>query len=238
MAPSSAEEAFQTPIGRKSALGKRPARVSGAGVFFCAFFSGGRNISRILRPLVLAALLLSIVSGCCSSPHHHVDLKTIQAKFVGPTTQSLTLPYYDDDVEAVVDPPVGWNPDPQKSSPQHVHQVWVSPTGATAYGVIHFKLPLPVGTSLALDGFLGGMKKSEGSANLISQEDDPNLPGIRFVAEGGEYTIRSNLLVDGWEGWAIYAGTRRSIPINPVELDMAERAREHTQVGQPGTSGK
>jgi hypothetical protein len=236
MAQSSAEEDFQTPIGRKNLPGF-PARVSGAGVFFCAARAGCANISRIVRPLVLAALLLSIAAGCCSA-RHHVNLKTIQANFVGPTTQSLTLPYYDEDVEAVVDPPEGWNPDPQKSSPQHVHQVWVSPTGATAYGVIHFKLPLPVGASLALDGFLAGMKKSEGSAKLISQADDPNLPGIRFVAEGGEYTIRSNLIVDGWEGWAIYAGTRVSKTIIPAELDMAERAREHTQVGQPGTSGK
>ena len=75
-------------------------------------------------------------------------------------------------------------------------------------------------------------------ANLLSQKDDPNLPGIRFVAEGGEYTIRTNLIIVGWEGWAIYAGTRRSIPMIPAELDMAERAREHSQVGQPGTSGK
>ena len=37
---------------------------------------------------------------------------------------------------------------PLKQSDRHTHEVWLSPTGKTAYGVIHFKLPLPVGVNL------------------------------------------------------------------------------------------
>ena len=189
-------------------------------------------ISRTLAsriPILIALLSLDFLGGCGHS--HHVNLIAIQAGFTGPGTQDLTLPFYDPDVSAVVDPPIGWKPDPLKNSSQHIHQVWLSPTGATAYGVIHFSMPLPVGQNLALSGFLTEMKHSEGEANLISRTDDPNLPGIRFVAEGGRYRLRANLIVDGWEGWAVYAGTLRNKAIIPEELDMAERCASIRKLG-------
>ena len=85
-----------------------------------------------------------------------------------------------------------------------------APPRATAYGVIYFKMPLPVGRDLALSGFLNQMKKTEGDVVLLSRRDDASLPGIRFEAEGGIYNIRANLIVNGWEGWSVYVGTRRS----------------------------
>ena len=99
-------------------------------------------------------------------------------------------------------------------------------------------MPLPLGENIAFKGFLDQMKKTEGQAILISRQDDPNLPGIRFVAEGGRFYIRTNLIVQGWEGWAIYAGTLRNQPVLADELDMAIRAREYTKVGRPDNSGK
>jgi hypothetical protein len=74
------------------------------------------------------------------------------------------------------------------------------------------------------------MKQTEGDATLISQEDDDKLPGIRFVAEGGRYRIRANLLVNGFEGWAIYAGTLRGRSTNDAELLLAQGAREQTRI--------
>jgi hypothetical protein len=185
-----------------------------------------------------AALSLAMLAagGCASLPPP--NLATIHANWHGPTTQSLLLPFYNSDIAAVVDPPVGWRQDPLKTDSNHSHQAWVSPTGLTAYGVIHFKMPLPVGQNLALGGFLRQMDQTEGDEVLISREDDPNLPGIRFVAEGGRYHIRANFIVDGFEGWAIYAGTLRNQRILADELDTAIRAREHTKVGRPDNSGK
>jgi hypothetical protein len=43
--------------------------------------------------------------------------------------------------------------------------------------------------------------------------------------------VRTNLFVDGFTGWAVYAGTLRAFPINQAELELAERAREDTVVG-------
>ena len=114
--------------------------------------------------------------------------------------------------------------------PQHAHQTWISPSGHTAYGIIRFKLPLPVGHELALFGFLQNMKAREGEASLISKQWDPRIDGMRFVAEGGLYKVRTNLFVHGLVGWATYAGTLRAYPVDEAELALAEQARERTIV--------
>jgi hypothetical protein len=135
-------------------------------------------------------------------------------------------------VDAMVTPPVGWKAEPFKGSDQHAHQVWLSPTGKTAYGVIHFGLPLPVPATWILDSFLSEMKKSEGEATLIGQPlKDDSLPGVRFTVEGGDYKMRINLICKGFRGWAVYAGTLRNQDEIPAELQLAEKAREKTKVG-------
>lgn len=128
-------------------------------------------------------------------------------------------------------PPTGWTAEPIKSSPRHQHQVWVSPTGATAYGVIHFSLPLPVSADLALWGFLREMKRTEGSADLLSKQAVEDQNAIWFEAQGGLYRIRAFLKASGWEGWAAYAGTRADRTIDPQELETALQARDSTRLG-------
>lgn len=144
---------------------------------------------------------------------------------------------FDADLDALVAPPPGWIADPLKKSDRHAHRVWLSPTRDTAYGVIHFTLPWPVGPDMALWGFLNEMKKSEGESKLLSKEQDKSLPGLRFVAEGGLYTVRGNMTVRGWEGWTVYAGTSRKREVRADELEMAQTARDHTAVGPPRGSG-
>ena len=98
--------------------------------------------------------------------------------------------------------------------------------------MIHFDLPFPVGLNIVHWEFLRQMKRTTGEANEISQEEDPALPGLRFVCEGGHYLMRVNMIVSGMHGWAIYAGTIRQHQINPTELQQAEAAKEHTLIGQ------
>jgi hypothetical protein len=186
--------------------------------------------------LITICIVFLALDGCCSASKPSVQ--QLQAGWTGPDTAGLTPPAFNADVVAVIDPPVGWKPEPLKSSDNHQDQVWLSSTGDTAYGVIYFKMPLPVGQDLAFSGFLSRMKKMQGEATLISREDDPKLPGIRFTAAGGKYVIRTNFIISGWEGWAVYAGTLKTGPIIGKELDLAIRAREHTQVGRPDNSGK
>jgi hypothetical protein len=179
-----------------------------------------------IRGLPCILISVFILSGCCAG-----NGKSAPPLVVVPTTLGSAPAVYNSDVFAICAPPAGWKPDPLKSSPNHTQQVWLSPSGATAYGVIHFKMPLPVGQNMALQGFLDNMKSEQGRATLIERQDDPNLPGIRFVADDKRYRIRTNLIVRGWEGWAIYAGTFVNQPVNAAELQLAERAREQTKVG-------
>jgi hypothetical protein len=186
----------------------------------------------MLSRIVIPTLLACVVCGCCHQvpppPRHPTTTAILLAIASG-----LTPPVTDDVLKATVAPPIGWKPDPLKTSPKHRHKVWLSPTGDTAYGVIYFDLPLPVGVDLALWGFLKEMKQTEGEANLILKRNDEALPGMRFVAEGGQYTIRCKLQVDGFHGWIVYAGTLRNRPINTAELKTAELARDQTRVDLP-----
>jgi hypothetical protein len=170
------------------------------------------------------------ITGCHRA---RIGIHPTTAAILQYAADGLTPPVTDELLKATVVPPVGWTPDPVKQTEKHRHEVWLSPTRQTAYGVIYFDLPLPVGVDLALWGFLKEMKSTEGEANLIFKKTDQSLPGIRFAAEGGLYTVRCKLQVDGFHGWIVYAGTLRSKPINNEELKSAELARDHTRVDLP-----
>jgi hypothetical protein len=187
---------------------------------------------RLRVPLLFA--VLSVLAACTG---HRPPADPFEAGWTAADRRDLSAPKFDPDVQTVCNPPIHWQPQPLKSTSAHIHQIWLSPTGATAYGIIYFKLPLPVGANLALSGFLSQMKQTEGDATLLDEKSDPQLPGIRFTARGGLYTIHANLIVRGWEGWTVYAGTERDKPIRQDELDIAVRAREHTLVGRPENSG-
>ena len=147
-------------------------------------------------------------------------------------SDALSDPVGFSDLEAVVIPPAGWLPDPLKRSRNHAHQAWLSPSGSTAYGVIRMNLPLPfIGPDVVLPRFLEQMRQTEGEATLLSRRNDGRLPGIRFVAEGGQYRLRANLVTRGFRAWAVYAGTLRGQPEVPDELQLAEAAREQTKIG-------
>jgi hypothetical protein len=120
-----------------------------------------------------------------------------------------------------------------ETTPQCAQQVWVSPSGKTAYGIIHFGMPFPVAHELLLWFFLNEMRTKEGEATLVEKRFDDALPGLRYVARGGKYTVHSNLLVRGFDGWVVYAGTLTSEPVAENELRLAEQAREQTSVGEP-----
>ncbi len=171
----------------------------------------------------LTPLLALFFIGCAIRPQVPTSLPT--------AVNGLADEFIDADVAARVDPPLGWHTDPLKTSDRHQHQVWISPTGRTAYGVIHFSLPLPVGLDLVFWSFLREMKKREGEANLISKQFDDSIGGLRFVVEGGLYRMRISLVVDGFAGWAVYAGTLRATTIEPDELKLAEAARDGTVLG-------
>jgi len=186
--------------------------------------SPGKSAQRRSFFALIAAVFLSFTAGC----HHYYRPRAIQ-----PPMSGLMPPTPNDDIQAMVTPPIGWTPLPLKFSDRHMHQIWLSPTGDTAYGAIRFKLPWPIGPRLLLGRFLSEMKRVELSGTLISKEDDPELPGIRFVAQSDIHKVRVNLMTYGFRGWAFYAGTNVGQADNEAELKLAERAREASSPGLP-----
>ncbi|MGH7179391.1 MAG: hypothetical protein ACREJC_18585 [Tepidisphaeraceae bacterium] len=160
-----------------------------------------------------------LVTGCAAKP-----------KATTPATGPVALDP-DKEVRARCVPPVGWTALAPRTVGLGREVVWLSPTGRTAYGVIHFTMPLPVGHEMALWGFLDQMKKNEGGATLVSKQWDEQLRGMRFVADSGVHYVRTNLVVRGFSGWAVYAGTLSRGPVEPGELELAEHAREATIMG-------
>jgi hypothetical protein len=183
------------------------------------------DVRGVVAPLIGILLLAPLLCGCTSSPTPQLDQQP----------QPVTLDYapqYVEPVQALCTPPAGWIAESVKSANRRAtHQVWLSPSGHTAYGVIHFTLPLPVGTDPVLWVFMSQMRREQGEAKLLSKQWDSNIKGVRFVAQGGLYTVRTNLLLRGFDGWAIYAGTHNDEAVVDNELTLAERARELTQVG-------
>jgi hypothetical protein len=185
-----------------------------------------RTIRGEKHGLALSVLVgLLILSGCRSSASRSATTRPASTQ----TTDGLDRQRIDA-LDAICAVPAGWKPDPMKHSDSFDHEVWISPTKRTAYGVIRFHLPWPVGHELALWGFLVEMRASEGEAKLISKHWDQNLRGLRFVAGGGRYNVRANLFAHGFTGWTVFAGSLTKFTVDEEELKQAELARENTVV--------
>lgn len=137
------------------------------------------------------------------------------------------------DLRATVRPPEGWRAEPIKTTPRSMHQVWISPSGSAAFGVIYSRMPLPVGDDLALWGFMQEMKKDQGQAELLDKTRDDEIDGLRFKARGTFFSIDAFLYTKGWDCWVSYAGRYADREAEEAEEELARRARDRVVVGKP-----
>jgi hypothetical protein len=176
--------------------------------------------------LILSA---SLLAGCVSARNSapQVASPVTTAPSVG-----LSQGQFHDKLKVMCAAPTGWIAQPIDITPQCAQQVWISPTGKTCYGIIHFRMPFPVAHDLLLWFFLNEMRSKEGEVTLVEKRFDDALPGLRYVARGGKYTVHGNLRVSRFDGWVIYAGTLTAEPVVAEELLLAEQARERTTIDE------
>ena len=181
--------------------------------------------------LHIVAVLSLLLSGCGGKPPAApATLPATQASLLAP-------PQHVPAVRATCRPPLGWAAEPLKKTNKSEHQVWISPTGDTAYGVLNVRhlLMALASNERILSEFLDGMRATEGAAELVEKQNDPAIAGgrggIRFIARGGKYTVRANLTSAGRDAWIWYAGTLSGAPVRDDELRTAEIARDQTVVG-------
>ncbi|MFI5378243.1 MAG: hypothetical protein ACHRHE_02955 [Tepidisphaerales bacterium] len=177
--------------------------------------------------LVLFLLVIPVLLSACTTQRRIASTTQPVAEMAG-----LSAPRPDKELQAIVSPPAGWKAEPLKVGDRSWHRVWVSPTGSTAYGVIFIKLPLPVGSELALMGFMMEMKKTEGEGKLLDKRRDES-GSLRYIAENPTHTVFARLFTDGWLCWIAYAGTLTGKPVDVGEMLLAARAREATIIGLP-----
>ena len=181
---------------------------------------------RTFLAVILATLCLT---GCrMMRAADQFESVTVPAAF----QQGMTRPHEVPELDALCGPPKGWAEQALERDPKHTQQVWISPSGRTAYGVVRFNLPLPATDRIALWGFMQEMKRREGQAKLISKKPLPD--GTAFVADGAKYRIRGTIVTRGLRGWVAYAGTLRHQPVEVDELELAVQARDNTAPGLPG----
>jgi hypothetical protein len=192
-------------------------------------------MNQMLRFCVCLSLLAVLAGGCRSFPDYKPPAAATQPLVGAQLSDAQAIT----EVDAIVQPPAGWEREETKASSDHVHLSWKSPSGKTNYGVIYFSIPVPIPASWLFDRYIAAMKESEGEAKVIEGPlNDRNLPGVRFTVETGPYRMRTNLICKGFHGWSIYAGTLREQPEVPDELRLAERARDKTQPGAPSAAAE
>ena len=198
-----------------------------------------RKPTDILRLTLCAGLLAgAVVIGCSSKPEpfpsqrRRVALASAGDESVAPATQRSDLLAFNR-FSVYVSPPLGWKMKINSSDERAEHVVWNSPGGNTAFGVIYFKLPFPVGHDLAFEwGFLPEARKREGSAEVLEKYWDPSIEGLRFTVKTPRYTVEAKFFVRGSRGWAAYSGTKTTQPVNQDELRQARQAREDADFGE------
>jgi hypothetical protein len=125
-------------------------------------------------------------------------------------------------------PPEGWEADPLKRDDKSVRALWVSPTKATAYGVVSFDLPLPLGPGWTLPGFIAETQRVVGPTRLVSSSKDENSGGVQFAADLPLYKLEGVLWTRGFTGWVTYVSTEKSVPLQEAEYKAATTARDET----------
>lgn len=172
--------------------------------------------------------LLAIAGGCAKKYKRPPrPIAVASAGQVVPTTQPVRE---FNQFFAEIDPPSDWRYELTSQSERHEHVTWISPGGNTAFGIVYFRMPFPVGHELAFKyGFLAEMRRKEGVAKVLEKHWDRQIEGLRFVVESKFFHVEAKFFVRGSEGWAIYAGQRLNNPVIEEEFETAKRVREKAE---------
>ncbi len=130
-----------------------------------------------------------------------------------------------DVVKAQGAPPASWKQLAVKRGPLYTDMQWRSPSGASAVGVAHVKMPLPLGARTLLWFAKGQYAKQSDDGRIVGQWVDA-LGRSWFEAENNKYHIRGFIVTKGFEAWIIYNGYKTQVPTDVSELALGARAME------------
>ena len=135
-----------------------------------------------------------------------------------------SLKHYDN-VKAEAAAPMSWKELVPKKTSIYTDMQWRSPSGNTAVGVAHVKMPLPLNAGSVVWFAKQRYAKQSEDGKLIDQWVDV-LGRSWFEAENKKYHVRGFVVTKGFEAWIVYSGFKTQEPIDTSELAMAARSME------------
>ena len=130
-----------------------------------------------------------------------------------------------DSVKAQVAPPQSWKELVPKRGTMFTDMQWRSPSGKTAMGVAHVRMPLPFSPRTLLWFAKGQYAKQSDDGRLLGQWVD-ELGRSWFEAENKKYHVRGFIITKGFEAWIIYTGYKMTEPTDMSELALGARSME------------
>ncbi|HEV2295877.1 MAG TPA: hypothetical protein VGR35_18670 [Tepidisphaeraceae bacterium] len=128
-------------------------------------------------------------------------------------------------VKAQAAPPASWQQLALKRHPMYTDQQWRSPSGATAVGVAHVRMPLPLGSRALLWFAKNQYAKQGDDGRMIGQWIDA-LGRSWFEAENNKYHVRGFIVTRGFEAWIVYTGRKTTEPTDVSEIALGARSLE------------
>ena len=179
--------------------------------------------------LTLAALLCSGGVGCQSA--QPVSVRRLINHQAMIDFSGLRSVERFDTVKAQAAPPASWKQLAAKRGPMYTDVQWRSPSGSTAVGVAHVKMPLPL-SARALLWFAKGQYAKQGDDGRVVAQWVDALGRSWFEAANNKFHVRGFIVTKGFEAWIIYQGSKTDVPTDVSELAIGARALE-TIVPQP-----
>lgn len=183
------------------------------------------------RLAVLSVLLLAGAGGGGCQSAQPVSVRRLINHQAMVDFSGLKSAEHFDVVKAQAAPPAAWKALTAKRGPMYTDMQWRSPSGTTAVGVAHVKMPLPLGARALLWFAKGQYAKQSDDGRVIGQWVD-GLGRSWFEAENNKYRVRGFIVTKGFEAWIIYNGYKTQVPTDVSELALGARAME-TIVPQP-----
>jgi hypothetical protein len=192
----------------------------------CRVPGGLMDGTRLLKSWLFLGLLGSLLAGGvgCQSAQPVSMNRLINHQAMIDFSGLASLKHYEN-VKAEAAPPTSWKELVPKKTSFYTDMQWRAPSGNTAVGGAHVKMPLPLDAGAVVWFAKQRYSKQSEDGKLINQWVDA-LGRSWFEAENNKYHVRGYVVTKGFTAWIVYSGFKTQGPIDTSELALAARSME------------
>ena len=183
-----------------------------------------RRTRRSFSTLALTLVALAFVGTGCASTSKVTNRRLIQHQAMIDFS-GLKAPETLQDVRVTCSVPSSWSAMPLKKTGLYAHQQWKSPSTNSGIGVVHVKLPLPLGEKTILWLAKQEYTKKSNDGKEVAQWTD-TVGRHWFEAENNQYHVQGYVIARGFNAWLVYFGYKTHSTPDVAELSLAARCAE------------